>query len=150
MYGANYLGQPQYAQGPAIYNPPVTHSVDVTVTCTASCSPSTIVNQIVSVTVVCTAVVTKQLQRSITATVTTVANFASSLSRMLRLLKASTASLMPVRTTLSTTIQDSDAFFQADYFQNNYFQIGTFSVLGGTATETKTTTPVRTTIRIED
>lgn len=150
MYGANYHGQPQYGQGPALYIPPITKSLTVTVTCTASISASQITNKMLHVTVTCTASIIKQFQRSVAVTVSSLATLTSVTTRPLKLIAAATKFLNSDRHTITATTGDADAYFQADYFQNDYFQIGVFSVLGGTATTTKGITPERSTRKIEE
>lgn len=150
MYGANYLGQPQYGQGPAIFIPPTPYSISVTVTCTPTLNSSQITNKIITVTCNTTASILRQLNRRLTTTVTVTSTLTTGIARTLKLIAATTKFLTAATYTITATVADVDAYFQADYFQNDYFQIGSFSVVGGTATITKNITPERTTNKIDD
>lgn len=77
MYGANYYGQPYYAQGPAVATTFILKSVSATAVTSATISSKLLINKAVSATVVTTASITRQIQRTVSAAITLAASFTS-------------------------------------------------------------------------
>lgn len=90
MIGSNYYGETYYGQGPAVGTTFVLKAVTASVSTVASISSILLVTKIISATVVAAASVSKQFQRSISATVSTIASIADTIVKALNIRRATT------------------------------------------------------------